>query len=290
MPLPGHRFRAFYAGGDTGLMENNDFFLTESISARFPDLNGKAAIVTGTSRGIGTGIAWFLGRQGMKLLCTARSEERGRRFTEELKTRGIEAAWVTADISEPDQAEKVVEEAKRHFGAIDLLVNNAALNGSSPFLKLDPAKYHWSFERNVRMVYELAFRAAHHMAEKKSGSIVNISSVGGLRPHWGMSGYDAAKGAIDSFTRSMAVQLAQFNVRVNSVAPGATYHGSERAPFHEKAKERTRYIPIGRNATPEEIGAAVAFLASDAAAYITGQILYVDGGLTTQLTPPGIHV
>jgi len=128
------------------------------------------------------------------------------------------------------------------------------------------------------------------MAERGGGCIINISSVGGLRAHRGLAGYDASKGAMDALTRSMAVDLAPHGIRVNAVAPGATRNRPLDARWEEKLAEKARGIPLGRVGRPEEIGAAVAFLASQAAAYITGQVLYVDGGLTAQLTPPGIRI
>jgi NAD(P)-dependent dehydrogenase (short-subunit alcohol dehydrogenase family) len=131
------------------------------------------------------------------------------------------------------------------------------------------------------MVYELSVRAARYMVEHGGGTIINISSVGGLRAHRGLAGYDAAKGAVDSLTRSMALDLAPHGIRVNAVAPGQTRSGDAR---------KLEGVPVGRSGTPLDIAAAVAFLASDAAAYITGQVLYVDGGLTAQLTPPGIFI
>jgi len=251
------------------------------VSARFPDLAERAAIVTGASRGIGVGIARVLGRQGMKLVLTARSQEAGESVAAELSAAGVECLWVTADIASTEGAQRVFNAAVERFGTIYLLVNNAAKRESVPFLKLDEGPFHETFERNVRMVYGLSFHLARHMTEARSGCIIHVSSVGGLRAHRGLAGYDASKGAIDALTRCMALDLGPHGIRVNAVAPGQT----RGAAFH-----KLDGVPLGRAATPEDIGAAVAFLASDAAAYITGQVLYVDGGLTAQLTPPGIFI
>jgi 3-oxoacyl-[acyl-carrier protein] reductase len=263
------------------------------VTATFPDLADKTAIVTGTSRGIGCGIAEFLGRQGMKVVLTARSEEKGLAFRDELRASGITCEWVTADVSTKEGARSVLETALEQYGKVNLLVNNAAQLSSKGFLELDEEWYHSSFERNVRMIYELSILTARHLAEQQHpASIIHISSVGGLRAHRGKSGYDASKGAIDALTRCMAVDLAPYGIRVNGVAPGAT----RRVRPHRPAKKRRRGgrhiegIPLQRAGDPEEYGAAVAFLASDAGAYITGQIIYVDGGLTAQLTPVGISI
>lgn len=260
------------------------------IESRYPDLAGRVAIVTGASKGIGAGIADFLARQGMKLVLTARSEASGESVAEGVRKAGADCLWVTADLSTPEGAKKAFDAAIARFARIDVLVNNAADQRSAPFLKLDEEMYHRSMEANVRIVYGISFQVARHMAAAGGGSIVHISSVGGLRGHQSQSGYDASKGAIDAFTRSMAVNLAASGIRVNAVAPGATINRLLTEERRAKINERGRYIPLGRMGTPEEVASAVAFLASDAARYITGQILYVDGGLTCQLTPPGILV
>ncbi len=264
---------------------------TNLVSARFPDLAGGSAVVTGASRGIGCGIAEFLGRQGMKLTLAARSTEKGQAFADELGSRNIECQWVTADLATAQGAEAVFEAAVERYSEIDLLVNNAAMLRSSAFLELDAETYRRSFELNVRIVYELSLRVARHMAERGGGNIVNISSVGGLRAHRRKAGYDASKGAIDALTRSMAVDLAPHGIRVNAVAPGATERTRRRSPRGQQhRREVEEGVPLARFGRPEEIGGAVAFLASDAGAYITGQIIYVDGGLTAQLTPPGVFI
>lgn len=261
-----------------------------AMSARFPGLAGKVAIVTGASRGIGCGIAEVLGRQGMKLLLCARSQEAGEAFAAGLRDAGVECLWVTADLSTPEGARLVFDEATARFGRIHLLVNNAARLRSAPFLELTEDIYRKSFEANVRMVYGISYLVARHMADAGGGNIIHISSVGGLRGHRGKAGYDASKGALDALTRSMSAELAPHDIRVNAVAPGATRKPAIPPRFPRRLKETEKGIPLGRLGTPEDIGAAVAFLASEAAAYITGQILYVDGGLTAQLTPPGIDI
>ncbi len=260
------------------------------IRARYPSLLGKSAIVTGASRGIGAGIAEFLGRQGMRLALTARSADAGEALVRELRTDGVECVWVTADVSTKEGARTAFDAAVHHFGGIDVLVNNAARLRSKEFLKLDEEEYRLSFESNVRIVYEISYLVAHHMAERGAGSIVNISSVGGLRSHRGLAGYDASKGAMNALTRSMALDLAPHGIRVNAVAPGATRKPGADLNVEARYRQMSDGIPLGRLGRPEDFGAAVAFLASEAGGYITGQVLYVDGGLTTQLTPPGIFI
>jgi len=258
--------------------------------ARFPDLAGKVAIVTGASRGIGRGIADVLGEQGMKLVLCARSEEAGLATAAQLAQAGVECLWVTTDLATAEGAQSVFDAAVGRFGRIHLLVNNAAHLRSAPFLELTEELYRLSFEDNVRIVYGLSRHVARHMVEAGGGSIVHISSVAGLRAHRGLVGYDASKGALDALTRAMAIELAPHGVRVNAVAPGAIKSHPPRPRSARRLKDREKGIPLGRLGEPREVGMAVAFLASEAAAYVTGQILYVDGGLTAQLSPPGIFI
>ncbi len=260
------------------------------VSARFADLAGQSAIVTGTSQGIGVGLAEFLGAQGMRLTLAARSADAGQAVADRLAAQGIQCQFVPADLAHPEQAQAVLAAAVERFGRVHLLVNNAANLRSRPFEKLDAEAFAAGLETNIRILYHLSHAVTLHMIEAGGGSIVHISSVGGLRAHRGLSGYDASKGAMDALTRSMAVDLAPHGIRVNGVAPGATLSKPDNPRLREVEADRARYIPLGRFARNEDVAAAVAFLASDAAAYITGQILYVDGGLTSQLTPPGIFV
>ena len=258
--------------------------------ASFPDLAGKAAIVTGTSRGIGCGIAEVLAGQGMRLVLAARSAEDGSAFADKLRAAGADCLFVPADLATPAGARCVFAAAVERLERIDVLVNNAASLRSRSILELDEDEYRLSFEGNARMVYGLSHLASRHMAAAGGGAIVHISSVGGLRAHRGLAGYDACKGAVDALTRSMALDLAAHGIRVNAVAPGAIAHRQGGGKHPHSHRERDAKIPLHRIGTVHEIGWAVAFLASQAASYITGQVLYVDGGLTAQLVPPGVWV
>ena len=237
----------------------------------------------------------------MKLVTSARSADDGEAVAAGLRAAGADCLFVAADLSTPEGAQQMFDAAVARHGRIHLLVNNAANLRSTSFLELSEEKYRSSFEANMRMVYGPSHLAARHMAEAGGGVIIHISSVGGLRAHRGAAGYDASKGAIDALTRAMAVDLAPRGIRVNTVAPGLTntygrpssHHRHPRAisaKWVEMWKQKLGGIPLGRAGTPEDMAAAVAFLASDAGSYITGQILYVDGGLTAQLTPPGIVI
>jgi 3-oxoacyl-[acyl-carrier protein] reductase len=267
--------------------------LTYEPKSRLSSLERRVAIITGTSHGIGCGIAEVLGLQGMRLVLTARSEARGRHFCRLLRERDVDCTWVSADLGERDDAAAVIDAARREYGRLDVLVNNAAIMGrQGAFQDLTPERYHRSFELNGRIIYHISQLAAQEFVRAgQGGAVVNISSVGGLRAHRNMSAYDAVKGAMDALTRAMAVDLAEHGVRVNGVAPGAIARYDPVGDRDETPDRRPAGgIPLGYIGKAHEVGEAVAFLASEAASYITGQTLYVDGGLTTQLTPPGTFI
>ena len=194
------------------------------------------------------------------------------------------AIGVCVNFADEDATEQLFKVALGSFGTVDLLVNNAADLRRTNFERADAALLDHQLAVNLRVPYLCALRAAKIMRPKQHGSIISVSSVGGLRAHWSGLPYDMTKGGIDAMTRAMAIELARHNVRVNAVAPGAIQ--IERSKPQEVDVVSAR-IPIARFGTPLEIGAAVAFLASDDAAYVTGQVLYVDGGITAQLSPPG---
>ncbi len=264
----------------------NTVDLYRSIVPRYPELQGQVAIVTGSSRGIGKGIAIRLAREGMRVVITSRTPETVDRTAGELRALGAEALPVVGDVGRSEDIARLFAQTLEAFGTVDLLVNNAAELRRPGFFQTDEALLEQALAANVRGPYLCSQRAAEIMRERGRGSIIHISSVGGLRAHLPGTIYDATKGALDSLTRGMAIELASLGIRVNAVAPGAT--ATERwHPDNPRVQAVAGRIPLGRFGTPLEIGGAVAFLASSEAAYITGQVIYVDGGLTAQLSPPG---
>ena len=259
-------------------------------SARFPDLKGKTAIITGGERGIGQGIAAFLGRANMQIAILGVSAEEGKYATKQFLEAGIPTLWRETDVAETDDVEAALDQVAKHFGSIDLLVNNAAQNKIIDFLEYDEATYLATFEKNTRMVYNMSLQCAKRMAVKKRGGIINISSVGGLRAHRESVGYNATKGAVDAMTRAMALDLAPQGIRVNAVAPGAIVNRPVTENMKGVREDQASGIPLGRVGSVTDVANLVGFLASEASSYITGQVIYVDGGLTTQLTPPGIYI
>jgi len=260
----------------------------ESIPARYPELRDKVAIVTGSSRGIGREIALRLAREGMKIVINSRTPDDVEATTAELKAFGADVIGVPADQGQSEEIDRLFDATLSAFGTVHLVVNNAADLRRHHFFEVEPALVESQLATNIRGPYLCALYAARQMRDAgHGGNIIHISSVGGLRAHWRGLPYDMTKGAIDAMTRAMALELAQYNIRVNGIAPGATL--TERWPDtnHPRMKAVAERIPMKRFGYGIEIGAAVAFLASDDAAYITGQTLYVDGGITTQLHPPG---
>ncbi|MCS7220787.1 MAG: glucose 1-dehydrogenase [Anaerolineae bacterium] len=261
--------------------------LYESISPRYPELRGQVAVITGSSRGIGKGIAIRLAREGMRVVINGRNPETVMATAEALRELGAEALAIPGDVSRTQEVDHLFQKTLSAFGTVDLLVNNAADLQRVHFFEVDEALLDYQLASNIRGPYLCACRAAEVMRRAGRGNIVHISSVGGLRAHWQGLPYDVTKGAIDAMTRAMALELAVYGIRVNAVAPGAIRTEHTPAPDHPAAQAVAQRIPLGRFGLPLEIGAAVAFLASPDASYITGQVLYVDGGITAQLSPPG---
>jgi 3-oxoacyl-[acyl-carrier protein] reductase len=219
----------------------------------------------------------------MKIVINARTTRDVHATAAEFQNLGVPTLAVPADLGQAELVQKLFDETVQAFGTVDLLVNNAASLRRVHFFELTEALVDEQLANNVKAPMLCAYRAAEVMREARGGDIIHISSVGGLRAHWRGLPYDATKGAIDAMTRAMALELADFGIRVNAVAPGGT--NTERTPAIDDPRSLAyaKRVPLRRLGTPLEMGAAVAFLASPDAAYITGQVLYVDGGITTQL-------
>ena len=260
--------------------------LFQSITPRYPELKDKVAVITGAGKGIGKGIAIRLGREGMKVVVNARTESDVEAVTAGLRQLEVDAFGVVADIGTAAGVHHLVDEALRVYAGLDLLVNNAANLRRVKFFDVTEEMFENELATNVTGPFLASHRAAQVMREKGSGSIVHISSVGGLRAHNPGLPYDATKGALDSMTRVMGIELAPYGIRVNGIAPGAIFTEKRLPQDDPRMVDYLARIPMNRMGTSLEIGAAVAFLASDDADYIIGQTLYIDGGITAQLSPP----
>lgn len=257
------------------------------IPARYPELAGQVAIVTGSTKGIGRGIALRLAREGMKVVINSRTPADVEATTAGFRDLGAEAIGAPADQGTSDGVNRIIDETLRAFGTIDVLVNNAADLSRGHFFDVDEAWLDRELAANIRGPYLLAHKAAEVMRPKRAGVIIHISSVGGVRAHWSGLPYDVTKGALDAMTRAMGIELAPLGIRVNCIAPGAIYTEGWGPPDAVWLGDVAGRIPLGRLGTPLEIGAMAAFLASPDAAYIIGQVIYVDAGVTAQLSPPG---
>jgi 3-oxoacyl-[acyl-carrier protein] reductase len=239
--------------------------------ADFASLEGKLALVTGASRGIGRAIAQELARAGAEVVVGYRSgKDEAEALAAEIGGRAIQA-----DVSSPEDAKRLVEEA----GDVDVLVNNAGLTRDGLLARMSDDDWRTVIDTNLSSVFYTCRAVTRPMMKKRSGSIVNISSVVGVHGNWGQTNYAASKAGIIGFTKSLARELGSRNVRANVVAPGYVKTALTDVLPEEATQAMIANTPLGRVAEPEEIAGAVRFLASEQAAFITGEVLLVDGGL-----------
>ena len=248
-------------------------------SARF---EGKVALVTGAGRGVGKAICWRLAREGAHVAVNDVTYDAADGTARELRNCGFNAVAVAADVADEGAVTLMVAEVIRRLGTLDILVNNAALTMVGRVRLFDLQVEDWDrvFAVNSRGVFLCILAAARVMSP--GSAIVNISSIGASRAHRYATGYDSAKGAVEALTRATSLELAPFGIRVNAVAPGALLTHRFEGLSHDDQLQEVAPIPLGRTGTGEDVAAAVAFLASPDAAYITGQVLTIDGGLTVQ--------
>jgi 3-oxoacyl-[acyl-carrier protein] reductase len=239
--------------------------------AEFASLDGKLALVTGASRGIGRAIAEELARAGASVVVGYRS---GRDEAEELAT-AIGGRAIQADVSDAAEAKRLVDEA----GDIDVLVNNAGLTRDGLLARMSDDDWRTVIETNLSSVFYTCRAVTRPMMKKRGGSIINISSIVGVHGNWGQTNYGASKAGIIGFTKSLARELGSRNIRANVVAPGYVKTALTEVLPDEATAAMVQQTPLGRVAEPDEIAGAVRFLASDQASFITGDVLLVDGGL-----------
>jgi 3-oxoacyl-[acyl-carrier protein] reductase len=241
------------------------------LADAFCSLDGKLALVTGASRGIGRAIAQELARAGASVVVGYRSgKDEAEALAAEIGGRAIQA-----DVSSAEDAKRLVEEA----GDIDVLVNNAGLTRDGLLARMSDDDWRTVIDTNLGSVFYTCRAVTRPMMKKRSGSIVNISSVVGVHGNFGQANYAASKAGIIGFTKSLARELGSRGVRANVVAPGYVKTALTDVLPEEATQAMIQNTPLGRVAEPEEIAGAVRFLASDQASFITGEVLLVDGGL-----------
>lgn len=240
-------------------------------------LNGEIALVTGASRGIGAAIADRLSREGARVIGTATTPEGAARISESLAARGGRGAVL--DVVQPDSVGAVIEDIEAKEGAIGILCNNAAITRDTLLLRMKEEDWAAVIDTNLASVFRLSKAVLRGMMKARKGRIVSITSVVGLTGNPGQANYAAAKAGIIGFTKSLAREVGSRGITVNAIAPGFIDTDMTRALAEAQRASLSAQIPLGRLGQPADIAAAVAFLCSADAAYITGETLHVNGGM-----------
>jgi dehydrogenase/reductase SDR family member 4 len=252
-------------------------------SQKFFRLDGKVALVTGASKGIGEAIAALYAAAGARVIVSSRKQEAIDAVVKSITDKGHQAHAIACNVSDAQEIDRLVSQANAVYGSIDILVNNAAANPAfGPVVQTDSSAFDKIMQVNLKGPFELARKVYPGMREKKSGSVINISSVGGLRPEQGLGIYSVSKAALISLTKVMAKEWGDDNIRANVICPGLIKTKfSEALWSNEKIMNvMMKMLSIKRVGTPEEVAALALFLASDASAYCTGGVFTADGGFT----------
>lgn len=252
-----------------------------------PDTTPPVVLVTGAARGIGKGIVTLFLADGYRVVANDIDPDALQALSPDAGS-DPRLLLVQGDVSDEASVENLILTATQHFGAIDVVVNNAGWSRPIAHL-LEMDSDHWDtvMKTNLRSNFLVTRAAARWMAsERRPGSIICVSSFGAQRAHRSMSAYDASKGGIEGFIRAAALDLAPFGIRVNGVGPGAIHTEAFDHLGIKGQEERAQPVPLARVGTPADVAAAAEFLASERSSYITGQVIYVDGGMITQLRTP----
>jgi 3-oxoacyl-[acyl-carrier protein] reductase len=245
-------------------------------------LSGKTAIITGASKGIGKGIAETFAKQGANVAFTYLSSvEKGQALEEELKQYGTNVKGYRSDASKMEDAEALVAQVIEDLGGVDIVVNNAGITKDMLLMRMTEEDFNKVIEVNLNSVFNMTKAVQRTFLKQRHGSIVNISSVVGVKGNAGQANYSASKAGIIGFTKSVALELGSRNIRCNAIAPGFIETGMT-AVLDEKTVQQWRDgIPLKRGGSPEDVANACLFLASDMSGYITGQVMNVCGGMLT---------
>jgi 3-oxoacyl-[acyl-carrier protein] reductase len=244
------------------------------------NLEGKAALVTGASRGIGREIALELARQGANVAVNfAGSEAKANEVVDEIKALGRDAFTVKCNVANPDEVSEMVKAAIDRFGRLDIVVNNAGITRDNLLMRMKEQEWDDVINTNLKGVFLVTKAVTRQMMKQRVGRIINIASIVGVSGNPGQANYVAAKAGVIGLTKTTAKELASRNITVNAIAPGfITTDMTDTLPEDVKA-EMLKQIPLARLGEPKDIAKMTAFLASDDASYITGQTLHIDGGM-----------
>ncbi|MDC0249590.1 3-oxoacyl-[acyl-carrier-protein] reductase [Flavobacteriales bacterium] len=245
-------------------------------------LEGKTVIITGASRGIGKGIAQLFAQHGANIAFTYLSSKvKAKALEKELSIHGCKVIGYKSDASDFEAAQQLAANVLEEFGGIDVLVNNAGITKDGLLMRMSEEDFDNVMNTNMKSVFNMTKAVLRPMLKQRKGSIINMSSVVGVKGNAGQANYSASKAAINGFTKSTALELGSRNIRCNSIAPGFISTEMTEVLEDGNAQDWIDKIPLKRGGTPEDIGNTTLFLASDMSAYITGQVINVCGGLLT---------
>ncbi len=245
-------------------------------------LEGKVAIITGATRGIGRGIAEVFAAQGANVAFTfASSEEKARVLEGELDEKGIKAKGYKSNAADFDAAQQLVTDVVKDFGTVDVLVNNAGITRDTLMMRMSEEQWDEVINTNLKSVFNMTKAVLRTMLKARSGSIINMSSVVGIKGNAGQANYAASKAGILGFSKSIALELGSRSIRCNSVCPGFIETEMTSALDEATVQGWRDAIPLKRGGTPEDVANTCLYLASDMSTYITGQTINVDGGMLT---------
>ena len=242
-------------------------------------LKDKTAIVTGAAQGIGKAIALALAKQGANVVVSDVNLEEAQKTSKEIEALGVKSIAVKCNVADAAEVDALVKQAQAAFPTIDILVNNAGVTRDNLMMRMDEKDWDLVLDVNLKGAFLMTKAVSRIMMKQRSGRIVNMASIIGVMGNAGQSNYAASKGGLIAFTKSTAKEFSSRNITCNAVAPGFI-ETAMTAKLTDEVKENYRKgIPLGRMGGPEDVAGAVLFLVSDAASYVTGQVLHVDGGL-----------
>jgi len=245
-------------------------------------LKGQTALITGASKGIGRGIAFQLAKHGANVAFTYLSSvEKGKALEGELAALGIKAKGYQSDASDFNAADKLINDVLTDFGGLNIVVNNAGITRDGLLMRMTEQQFNDVIQTNLNSVFNITKACQKPMLKQRSGSIINITSVVGVKGNAGQSNYAASKAGIIGFTKSIALELGSRNIRCNAIAPGFIETEMTGVLPEETVKQWREAIPMKRGGSPDDIANAVVFLASEMSSYITGQVIHVNGGMLT---------